>query len=149
MHEVTLEHHRVGAIKGQILDADGSTVLYNLFTEFGVEQQALHIALSNAAANVRQKAVAIQRLIENELGGEPVTGYRAFCGDDFFDGLLEHAKVKGALKYQESEVAARRPPQGVRVRRHHLGELPRLRAQPGRRLSVDFFDTDEARTSSP
>jgi hypothetical protein len=31
MHEVTLEYHRIGAIKGQILDADGS-VIYDLFT---------------------------------------------------------------------------------------------------------------------
>jgi hypothetical protein len=35
-HDATLEHLRIGAIKGQILDADGSTVLYDLFNEFGV-----------------------------------------------------------------------------------------------------------------
>ncbi|KKL23423.1 hypothetical protein LCGC14_2425510, partial [marine sediment metagenome] len=31
MHEVTLEHLRVGAIKGKILDSDGTTELFNLF----------------------------------------------------------------------------------------------------------------------
>jgi Phage major capsid protein E len=31
-----VEHFRIGAIKGQILDADGSAVIYDLFTEFGV-----------------------------------------------------------------------------------------------------------------
>jgi hypothetical protein len=30
-HDATLEHLRIGAIKGQILDADGVTVLYDLF----------------------------------------------------------------------------------------------------------------------
>ena len=34
--DATLEHLRVGAIKGQILDADGTAVIYDLFTEFGV-----------------------------------------------------------------------------------------------------------------
>ena len=39
-HDATLEHLRIGAIKGQILDADGTTILYDLFDEFGVSQQA-------------------------------------------------------------------------------------------------------------
>ena len=34
--DATLEHLRIGAIKGQILDADGTAVIYDLFTEFGV-----------------------------------------------------------------------------------------------------------------
>src|SRR5918994_1692033 len=36
--DATLEHLRIGAIKGQILDADGSAVIYDLFTQFGVTQ---------------------------------------------------------------------------------------------------------------
>lgn len=104
MHEVTLEYHRMGAIKGQILDSDGSTVIYNLFTEFGVTQQTHDIALSNAATDVRNECVAIQRKSEGELGDDLVTGYRAFCGDAFFDDLVKHAKVVGALQYQESNM---------------------------------------------
>jgi hypothetical protein len=100
MHEVTLEHLRVGAIKGQILDADGSTVLFNLFTEFGVSQQTHDINLGTD--NVRNEAVAIQRLIEAELGAEPITGYRAFCGDEFFDALIIDTTVVASLQYQES-----------------------------------------------
>jgi hypothetical protein len=102
MHEVTLEYHRAGAIQGQILDSDGSTVVYNLFTEFGVSQQTHDIALSNTNTNVRNEAVAIQRLIETELGAEPITGYIAFCGDSFFDTLIQHSSVVESLKYQES-----------------------------------------------
>jgi hypothetical protein len=104
MHEVTLEHHRIGAIKGQVLDADGSTVVYNLFTEFGVSQQTADIALATAATNVRNRCTAILRLIEAELGAEPVSGYRAFCGAAFFDAMVGHAKVEGALQYQESRM---------------------------------------------
>lgn len=102
MHEVTLEHLRVGAIKGQVLDADGVTVLLNLFTEFGVSQQTHDIDIG--VESVRAEAVKIQRLIEAELGAEPISGYRAFCGDTFFDTLIEDATVKEALKYQESRL---------------------------------------------
>ncbi len=102
MHEVTLEHLRVGAIKGNVLDADGSTVLFNLFTEFGVSQQTLDINLGTD--NVRNKAVQIMRLIEVDLGAEPISGYRAFCGDEFFDALIADTSVVASLQYQESKL---------------------------------------------
>src|ERR671918_542477 len=47
--DATLEHLRIGAIKGQILDADGATVLYDLFTGFGVSQHTeIDFDLDNA-----------------------------------------------------------------------------------------------------
>jgi len=104
MHEVTLEFHRMGAIKGQILDADGSSVIYNLFTEFGVTQQTHNIALSVSTTEVRNDAIAIQRKSEAELGDDMVTGYRAFCGDEFFDDLVKHATVKASFANQEGSV---------------------------------------------
>jgi len=39
-HAITLEHLRMGALKGVILDADGS-VLYDLFDAFDITQQAV------------------------------------------------------------------------------------------------------------
>jgi len=99
MHEVTLEYHRAGAIKGLILDADGATTIYNLFTEFGIAQQTAEL---DVATDVRNQCVDIQRLIEDELGAEPISGYRALCGNDFFDALLASDAVKDSLKYQES-----------------------------------------------
>ena len=100
MHEVTLEHLRVGAIKGLILEPDGS-VMFDLFDEFGVAQQSVILDLDG---NIRQQAIEIQRLIETELGAEPVSGYRAFCGDAFFDELIAAASVTTSLQYQESRL---------------------------------------------
>lgn len=50
-HAITLEHLRMGALKGEILDADGS-VISNLFTELQEEatevyERAYHLALAN------------------------------------------------------------------------------------------------------
>lgn len=104
LHEVTLEHLRIGAMKGQILDADGTTVLVNLFTEFNVSQQTHDIELSNAAEEVRNECVAIARKVEGELGADTYTRLRAFCGATFFDDLVKHANVKKSYENQEGFV---------------------------------------------
>lgn len=98
MHEVTLEHMRARAVQGIVLDADGST-LFNLFTKFGVSQETAEIDLT---ADVRSQIVAAQRKSEGVLGASMVSGYRAFCGDTFFDLLIDSDDVKESLKYQES-----------------------------------------------
>lgn len=102
MHEVTLEHLRIGAMKGQVLDGDGSTVLFNLFTEFNVSQQTYDVDFS--ADDIRNQVVAIQRLIEVELGAEPVSAYRAFCGSYFFDQMLASPQVRNTFLYNEGQV---------------------------------------------
>lgn len=103
-HDVTLEYQRVGAVKGNILDADGVTVLFNLFTEFNVTQQTHDFALTTATLDVRNECVAAMRKSEGELGADMVSGYRAFCGDAFFDDFIKHANVKAAFQYQEGNV---------------------------------------------
>ncbi len=102
MHEVTLEFHRIGAVQGLILDADGST-LYNLFTEFGVLQQTKDFVFSVPTTDVRNVIVAALRLSEDELGGTMATGYRGFCGANWFDALVSHATVIEAFKYQQGQ----------------------------------------------
>lgn len=100
---VTQEYHRMGAIQGLILDADGST-LFNLFTEFGVSQQTHDIALGTAGTEVRKRIVVAKRLAEAELGGVPITGWRGFLGANYFDDLIDHPTVKEAYKYQQGQV---------------------------------------------
>lgn len=138
MHEVTLEHMRAGAIKGQVLDSDGSTVILDLFTEFGVSQQTFDIDLSSNVFDVRSQCVAIQRLSEAVLGAEMVTGYRAFCGDDFFDALISSDAVKETLKYQESALLRADLRKGF-----EFGGIT-WENYRGRVGAVDFFAADEA-----
>ncbi len=101
-HDATLEHLRVGAIKGQILDADGATVLYDLFNEFGVTQHSeIDFDLDNAAPTdgiIKKKCHDIRRKIEDELGAQPYDHIHAFCGAAFFDDLIAHPEVKTAYE---------------------------------------------------
>jgi len=103
MHEVTLEYHRVNALQGILLDADGTTLL-NLFTEFGVAQQTHDFAFTTATTDVRARIVAAKRLAEAELGGQVITGWRGICSAGWFDAFAGHANVVAALQYQESLV---------------------------------------------
>lgn len=102
MLEVTLEYHRIGAIRGVILDADGVTPIYDLFAEFGVAQQVHNFQFTSDTLDVRNRCVAGIRLIEDELGAAQYDRIRAFCSGGFFDALVGHAQVKETLKYQES-----------------------------------------------
>lgn len=57
-HAITLEHLRMGALKGVILDADGS-VLYDLFDAFDITQQAVAFELGTAGTNVKAKCTTV------------------------------------------------------------------------------------------
>lgn len=93
----TLEYQRVGAIKGIILNGDGTT-LYNLYTEFGVSAPAVvDFDLDNAtplSGIVRTKSTQVQRVIADALGGIPFSGMYAFCGDAFYDQLIANKETR-------------------------------------------------------
>jgi hypothetical protein len=103
--EATQAYHRIGAIKGQILDADGQRVLLDVFTTFGVQQQSHSIGLLNATADLKTQSVGAKRMIEDTLGDAAVIrGYRAICGRGFFDKLTAHPQVKAAYdRWNEGE----------------------------------------------
>lgn len=102
--QATKEYHKIGAIKGVILDADGSTVIYNLFTEFGLTESTVDFAFGTATTDIRGKCVAVQRLIEAELGvGAGTQVIHGFCGKTFFDTFVNHpVVVESWRRYQES-----------------------------------------------
>lgn len=95
--DATIEYHRMGAIKGQVLDADGSSVLLDLYTAFGVTQQTHNMALTTATTKVRAEIVKAKRKSENALGAQMYRGMRAFCSSGFFDSLVAHAAVEAAF----------------------------------------------------
>lgn len=93
--DYTIEYHRLGAIKGIILDADGST-LFNLYNEFGVTQQTQAMVLGTDTTKVKANVLAAKRKIETALGGVLVSRYHAFVGSDFMDKLITHPTVEKA-----------------------------------------------------
>lgn len=96
--EATLEYQRVGAVKGVVYDADGTTVLYNLFNEFGITPYSdINFDFGDSAdgdGRLRAKCADIVRKIGTALGATPFVGVHAICGDNFFDDLLKDQEVR-------------------------------------------------------
>lgn len=99
--DLTHEYQRLGALKGIVLDASGSTI-YNYFTEFGLTQQTLSMELDVDATKVRGLCQSVDRMIEDKLGGSMSAGTHAFCGSTFFDALIDHPAVQETFKYSGS-----------------------------------------------
>lgn len=102
--ETTVEYNRLNAVKGTILDSNGSTVISNLFTEFGVTQTSVDFVLGTAGTEILLKCTTVRNAIQDELGevGTDDVEVVAFCGGTFFDRLVTHATVKEAYKYYET-----------------------------------------------
>jgi hypothetical protein len=94
--DVTLEYQRIGAVKGQIVDSDGATVLLDLFSAFGMTQQVHDMMMGSNTTKVRNKVVEAKRKVEAQLGGITYTGLRVLCSASFFDTLVSHPEVVAA-----------------------------------------------------
>lgn len=102
--DLTIEFQRIGAIKGQVIDADGATVLLNLFTEFGVAQQTHDMVLDSDTTKVLNKCVEVLRKMEDALGGLVMSGARGLCSAEYFDALSSHPAVVDTYKYQQGHI---------------------------------------------
>lgn len=98
--DLTDEYARIGAIQGIVTYADATTL--NLYTKFGVVQpDELDFALDDADPDdgvLRKACVGVIRATRAALGGIGFSHVHAFCGDNFFDDLLQHPEVRETYK---------------------------------------------------
>jgi Phage major capsid protein E len=94
--DLTHEFHKLGALQGKLLDADGTSVIYDYFAEFGIaEPSAIDFALGTATTNVRTKCHELVRSMRRSSKGAFTnqTEVHCLCGDEWYDKLVEHASV--------------------------------------------------------
>ena len=96
--ETTIEFHRMGAIKGQVLDADGTTVLEDLYAKFGVTKIEHTMDLDVDTTDLIKMVTQAKRKSEDVLGAAFVRGWRVLCGDAFFDDFVAHPDLKAAYE---------------------------------------------------
>lgn len=91
--DLTHEHMRVGALKGQVLDADGSLLL-DVYDAFGMTQQTQFWNIA-AAANGDPKAsiIALKAMIRAKMGGRSFGRIRVICSLGFFTALVQNTKM--------------------------------------------------------
>lgn len=104
--DYTIEYHRMGALQGKLLDADGSVIL-DFYDAFGVQKVTIGMELNKADTKVRSKTVSIKRAIEDKLGDVPYTGVHVLCSAGFFDALIDHPDVEEAYKRWQDGAALR------------------------------------------
>jgi Phage major capsid protein E len=92
--DATHEFQRMGALNGQVLDADGKTVLLDIYKSFGVNRQKLQMGLNSPDTELRVKCGEALDMQEEALGSVTSSGSRAMCGKNFWNKLLVHKSVK-------------------------------------------------------
>ena len=95
--DLTHEFHRLGALQGKLLDADGQSIIYDYFDEFDIaEPQAIDFELDVDTTKVRLKCQQVIRAMTRAAKGAftPATTVHALCGDEWYDDLIEHSSVK-------------------------------------------------------
>jgi len=95
--ELTHEHHRLGALQGVVLDADGVTVLHDFTSIFNESiPAATSFELDQTGTDVRGKCNEIVRGMTRSGRGSftPNTTVHALVGDAFYDALINHEQVR-------------------------------------------------------
>lgn len=105
-HDATLEHLMLGAVKGKILDADGKTVLYDLYQEFNLTENIVDLKTTAKSADLGLQIEQAARTMKQRLHGDTATGITVLCSAEFFDNLVSHESTKEAFaRYQENVLA--------------------------------------------
>lgn len=101
--DATIEYHRVGALQGKVLDADGATVIHDLYQIFGIKKATGKINFGSD--NVKNKSREWRRVSQNNLGMTTVPSYRALCGTEFFDEMTAADETSRAWeRYNDGEM---------------------------------------------
>jgi hypothetical protein len=109
----TLENHRLGALRGYVLDAN-SDVITDLYTKFGItEPDTVYFDLTTApSAGVpdpirRKLAEKVVRPIKKSLGAIGSGQIWAMCGSQFFDELVGAEECRETYANQAAASALR------------------------------------------
>lgn len=134
--DLTHEYQRIGAIKGQVIDKDGS-ILVDLFQMFSLKQQKLKMDFGVVDVSVRAgEALDMQ---EDVLGNATGTGAIAWCGKNFWADLISDDSVKEAYLNHEAASALR----GDRRQAFEFGGVLWIRYR-GKIAGVPFVGDDQA-----
>lgn len=102
----TLEHMYLGAIDGQVYDADGTTLLWDYFNIYGVNRPApVDFAFSTTGVDtavITDACMKKKRLMVKALNGFSLAGAITvnLCGDNFFDDFYNSKEVVASRKAQ-------------------------------------------------
>ena len=100
---LTHEHLRLGALMGELKDADGTTTLLDIYSEMGVTQDTVDFEFSSASLSPIDQLTEVELKIEEALDGVGFTGLHILASAEWIREFRKHGAVKEQwLRYQES-----------------------------------------------
>jgi hypothetical protein len=103
--EYTLESHRMSALLGNYIDANGAS--QSLFTAFGVSEETVPFVLATQTTKIRTKCLNVLEKIEGALEGTDFGSVRVLCGKTFWEHITEHDMIRDVYKYSTDASAIR------------------------------------------
>jgi hypothetical protein len=104
IYRQTHEYFRWGALRGDVYDADGTTVLYNCYTEMNEAQQSFDFRLgSTSGAGPTQAITDIRRHHQREAKGETVGRTLVLASPGFMDKLRTHPQYVKLWENQQAQ----------------------------------------------
>jgi hypothetical protein len=108
-HETTWEWLRACALRGLVVDANGSSVIYNLFTEFGVTETNVNFPVT-VAGSVRTAVSTVLDSMELAMGSLTYSGITALCSTGFWSSFINSVDVQAAYeRWQDGEFRRQNP----------------------------------------
>ena len=102
--DYTIEHLRLGALKGKLLNADG-TELVDIYKEFGITRPQHTLKLTGKDAHVGKELDTLLSDIRQKRLGEMVRGWAVLCGMEFMQKLIYHPSMQEIyLRFKEAQV---------------------------------------------
>jgi len=92
-HAITREYIRMGALKGLIVDGEGTTI-YDLFTSFNLTKKIIYFDLDDPAADIQAACNELFQWIAQHLLGEVMSHVEVIVDSTFFSKLVQHPKVE-------------------------------------------------------
>ena len=146
--QYTWELHRLGAIQGLLLDADGS-VIYNWFDSFGIIQSPeigfnlLAVAPKDGSLRITINQQVVRPIVRAAQGAfMPDTKIYGVCGDSFWDALITHNDV---LKTYYNWEAAKELRKGTAFEAMEFGGVSWLNYRGSNDLSTVAIPTDKCK----
>ena len=91
--DVTKEWFRCTALRGVVQNPDG-TVIYNLFTAFGITEKTVIFEFSSDTTDVWSLCQEVVDHIDQNAKGQTYKSVRALVSKEFYNKLVTHPKVK-------------------------------------------------------
>lgn len=92
--EYTREHLMLGALKGKLMDADGTTELLDIYQAFGFERKSFDFKLNTANADISVALEDMLTELSKKQMGESITGWTVLASPGFMRAFKYHKSIK-------------------------------------------------------